>query len=264
MKRFIKSILPASILNKYIIIRDINRKKRNEVIFSGNDVICPICNSTYREFDSFGLSKRENAKCHNCGSLERHRLLFLYIDEKFKIFGDSTNPVRLLHFAPEKMFYDLFSNNSFIEYTPCDLFPEDYAFNGGAEVSKVDITRIPFADESFDFILCNHVLEHIPNDKLAMSELYRVLSKGGNGIIQAPIDYDRKQTYEDFSITSPKEREKAFGQHDHVRWYGQDYKTRLQNAGFIVNEDDYVTKFSPDEIFKYGLMPSELIYHCRK
>lgn len=97
-----------------------------------------------------------------------------------------------------------------------------------------------------------------------MSELYRVMKKGGSGIFQVPIDYNRDETFEDFSITSPKEREKAFGQHDHVRLYGKDYKTRLENAGFRVTEDDFVKGFSTSEQTRYGIRDSELIYYCEK
>ena len=241
-------------------------KKRAISKYKGSAVKCPICNSSFRIFGKFGLNKRTNAKCHNCGSLERHRLLYLYISsiDTINIFDKNIKPIKLLHFAPEKIFYERFDVNQSISYTPCDLFPELYNYSGKSKIEKVDITNIPFEDQSFDFILCNHVLEHIPNDHLAMSELYRVLSKGGNGIFQVPIDYSRKETYEDWSITSPKEREKAFGQSDHVRWYGQDYKNRLEKVGFKVNEIDVTSLFSPDEVFTYGLTKSEKIYHCQK
>ena len=97
-----------------------------------------------------------------------------------------------------------------------------------------------------------------------MSELYRVMKKGGWGIFQVPIDYNREKTFEDFTITKPKDREIFFGQNDHVRVYGNDYKDRLKNAGFAVDENDYINGFSPAEVFKYGLTPNELIYHCKK
>ncbi len=188
----------------------------------------------------------------------------MYLNEKVKFFDDWKKNLRLLHFAPEKMFYDIFSNNNSIDYTPCDLYPKKYRSNGLTKVSKVDMTKIPFEDESFDFILCNQVLEHIPDDNLAMKELFRVMAQNGNGIFQVPIDYSRRQTYEDWSITTPKEREKAFGQHDHVRWYGQDYKDRLKKVGFIVKEIDYPSNFSSNEIFNFGLIKSEKIYHVKK
>ena len=123
---------------------------------------------------------------------------------------------------------------------------------------------MPFESNSVDVVLCSHVLEHIPEDNKAMSEFYRVIKNDGWAILQVPVDYTRAETYEDFSITDPGDREKAFGQHDHVRWYGRDYKNRLANVGFTVTEDDYVKSFSTEELFKFGLMSSELIYHCGK
>ncbi len=169
-----------------------------------------------------------------------------------------------MHFAPEKMFYDIFSTNKDIEYYPCDLSPKAYTYDGNVKIIKADITKIPFQENYFDVIICNHVLEHITADGLATSELYRVLKKDGWAILQVPIDYKREATYEDFSITTPKGREKAFGQKDHVRWYGQDYKDRLKKAGFIVKEDDFVKSFSSEDLYRYGLIKSELIYYCKK
>lgn len=264
MKQLIKAMLPKKLIRRYRVFREMKQKTKNKKLYFGNDVFCPICNSSFRIFGSFGLKKRENAICHNCGSLERHRLIYLYLNDKTKFFDGTGKNRSLLHFAPEKMFYDLFSNNKSIDYTPCDLYPEKYPFEGKTKVLEVDITSIPFKDESFDFILCNHVLEHIPDDNLAMKELFRVMAKNGNGIFQVPIDYSRSETYEDWSITSSEEREKAFGQNDHVRWYGQDYKDRLMNAGFSVEEIDYCSNFSADDIFKFGLMKSEKIYHVKK
>lgn len=264
MKQRIKALLPNTILDKFRGFRDRKRKSKNEKLYFGNAVHCPICTSSYRLFGPTGLITRENARCHNCGALERHRLLYLYLKEELKFFDATNKPLRLLHFAPEKMFYELFSNHDAIQYTPCDLFPEKYPFQGKTKISKVDITKIPFEDDSFDFILCNHVLEHIPDDQLAMQELYRVMAKNGQGVFQVPLDESRTKTYEDWSITTPKAREKAFGQHDHVRWYGQDYKKRLKTAGFEVNEIDYPSTFSSKELFKFGLMASEKIYHVKK
>lgn len=244
--------------------RKMKEKKKNEKIYYGEDVHCPICYSTYREFGPYGLVSRKNAKCHNCDSLERHRLMYVYLKDEVKLFDEKRGNLRLLHFAPENFFYELFSNKSYIDYTPCDLDPERYQFDGKIKTSKVDITNIAFEDESFDFILCSHVLEHIPDDHLAMKELYRVMTKNGSGIFQVPIDSDRMETYEDWSITSPKEREKAFGQYDHVRLYGKDYEERLRNAGFTVNIIDYPSSFSSEDIFKYGFVESEKIYHVSK
>jgi len=226
-------------------------------------VFCPVCESKFREFEPFGLMKRDNARCPGCGSLERHRLLWKYLNDKTTFFNKDIK-IRLLHFAPEKCFYDRFSVNKNIDYVPCDIYPQAYAYQGVKEIIKVDITHLPFEQNNFDVILCIHVLEHIPDDWKALSELYRVMKEKGWGIFQAPLDDKRKVTYEDFTITKPKDREKAFGQHNHVRKYGQDYKDRLKNAGFTVTADDYIKSFSNEELFRYGLQPDEIIYFCRK
>ena len=263
MKQAIKRIVPKTFLIQYREYKIRKRIKHAVKIYEGNDVTCSICNSDFKEFAPFGFPIRKNAQCHQCGALERHRLLWKYMNEKTDLLK-SKKKIRLLQFAPEQVFFDVFSNHDNIEYFPCDLVPENYYNWRNAQVLKADITNIPFEDNYFDVIICNHILEHIPDDALAISELYRVLKKGGWSILQVPIDYSREKTYEDFSITDPEEREKAFGQSDHVRWYGQDYKERLRNSGFTVTEDDYVKSFSEQDIFKYGFMDSELIYYCQK
>jgi SAM-dependent methyltransferase len=255
----IKKIRPEFILQRY---RDYKKQKQIKAHL-GDKVLCPICNSRFNKFAPFGLVKRKNARCHTCGSLERHRLLWKYLNEKTNLFNNNAK-IRLLHFAPEKYFYDIFSKNQYIDYFPCDLTPERYVYNGNVKITKVDITNIPFEENYFDVVLCSHVLEHIPDDRKAMSELYRVMIKGTWGIFQVPIDYNRKTTYEDFTITSPKDREKAYGQNDHVRWYGQDFKDRLRSVGFNVTEDEYIKSFTAEELYRFGLIPSEFIYFCKK
>lgn len=259
MKKIIKLLLPKPLKQKYRSFR----KKQYAKSIIGNNVFCPICESQFNFFAAGGMDERANARCHTCQSLERHRLLHLYINQSLGLFSTKEN-IRLLHFAPEKCFYDIFSNIKNIDYVPCDLFPEIYNYKGGVKISQIDMTKIDFMDNSFDFILCNQVLEHIPNDVLAMKELFRVMKNGGSGIFQVPIDYSREVTYEDFTITSPEGRQKAFGQHDHVRWYGRDYKHKLELAGFIVSEDDFVKQLSDADRTKYSLTPTELIYYCRK
>jgi len=170
----------------------------------------------------------------------------------------------VLHFAPEKMFHKIFSSLPNVNYVPCDLSPERYNFSSGPGIKRVDVTSIPFDDNYFDVIICSHVLEHVPDDRRAMKELNRVMKPDGWGIFQVPIDYNRKKTYEDFSITTPEERTKAFGQWDHFRRYGADYKDRLENAGFIVTEDQFVKTFTKDELMKFRFTDNELIYFCKK
>lgn len=259
MKNFIKNILPAKLLESYQIF-----KRRKEVkYYKGHNVMCPICNSTFKTFAPGGLNKRENARCLKCQSVERHRLLYLYLIGRSTLFSNPSK-TRVLHFAPEKSFYDIFTRQTNIEYFPCDLNPDLYSYRGEVKIEKVDICNIPFAENNFDVILCNHVLEHIIDDIKAIGELYRVMKKGGWGIFQVPIDYSRNATYEDFTITTQEGREKSFGQKDHVRLYGRDYKNRLASCGFNVIEDNYVKSFSSEDIFKYGLQDFELIYLCKK
>ncbi|MEP5615486.1 MAG: methyltransferase domain-containing protein, partial [Flavobacteriaceae bacterium] len=158
MKRILNSKLLTEKLFKYNFFKkEVQQcKKWNQNL----GVLCPICNSSFEIFENFGVTKRANARCKNCGSLERHRLLYFYLTEKFNMFKDKNKPTRILHFAPEKMFFDKFVKNEAVQYTPCDLHPKKYNFDGKTKVLKVDITNIPFEDNSFDFILCNHVLEH--------------------------------------------------------------------------------------------------------
>ncbi len=262
MKKFLNKVIPNQVLNKIRAIRT-GGKYVDPSEYKGNNVCCPICGSEYSEFAPYGVKNRRNARCHNCKSMERHRLLYLYLKNKLNLL-QSTSQVDLLHFAPEKVFYNLFSVQSNINYTPCDLNPDLYDFDGPVEVQKVDITKIPFENDWFDLILCNHVLEHIPDDRKAMKELFRVMKKGGHGIFQVPIKYELKETYEDWSITSEPEREKAFGQKDHVRWYGSDYPERLSSVGFTVDEDEYVKTLDQQIVKRYALSPYEIIYHCIK
>jgi SAM-dependent methyltransferase len=240
-----------------------NRKKRIiDNSYRGNDVECLICKAKYKLFRPYGIVERKNAQCPNCNSLERHRLLWSYVNDKTNLINNNSR-IKILHIAPERFFYNLFDNAENIDYVPCDLFPEKYGYSG-TEILKIDITNISLDDNSFDFILCNHVLEHIIEDKLAISELYRVMKTGGFGIFQVPINYSLEETYEDLSIITPDQRLAAYGQSDHVRIYGSDYIDRLKNAGFKVIIDNYVKSFSKSEKFKYGFSADELIYKCQK
>ena len=129
---------------------------------------------------------------------------------------------------------------------------------------KADLLDLPFQDEEFDVVFCNHVLEHIIEDKKAMKELYRVLKPGGWGILQVPLKRANSETYEDFSITDPKERQIHFGQYDHVRWYAMDYFTRLESVGFEVEILEYSKTFSKKEQMRYGLSENEILPIVRK
>lgn len=151
-----------------------------------------------------------------------------------------------------------------LSYHACDLDVEKYQDWNIGTVIRADITDIPFEDNYFDAILCNHVLEHVPDDHKAMNELYRVLKPSGWATMQVPIKLSLDNTYEDFSIDTPEGREKAFGQKDHVRLYGKDYPQKLFKAGFTVDENDFVSTFSVAEQKRFGYAPKEIIYHCTK
>lgn len=222
--------------------------------YAGNKFICPCCNGHFRKFLPFGIKLRLNALCPKCGSLERHRLLWLYLKNKTNFFNDN---LKVLDIAPMRFFQQKCKALSNLDYISADI-------SSPAVMIKMDITNIPMPDNEFDCVICYHVLEHILDDKKGMRELYRVLKPGGWAILQSPIDYNRKDTFENINIVSPEERERVFGQKDHVRIYGQDYKERLENAGFIVKPDNYIQELGDNIIKKYGLMEKEIIYFCAK
>lgn len=221
----------------------------------GNTYTDPIDGKNYRSFLPYGYEKqRENVLAPETLSLERHRLLWLYLKNETDFF---TAPKKVLHFAPEQAFYKRFRKLRNLDYTTTDLE------SPLADV-KADICNLPFEDNSFDFILCNHVLEHIPDDTRAMRELYRILKPGGTGIFQIPQELNREKTFEDDSITDPKERAAIFGQYDHVRIYGRDYFSKLRDIGFTVNEVDYTRQLPPEQVKRHVLAEGEIIPVCYK
>ncbi len=223
----------------------------------GKKYIDPIDQKTYRTFLPYGYETiRENVLAPGTLSLERHRLFWLYLKTKTSFFN-TDKKFKVLHFAPEQAFYKRFKKLKHLDYTTTDLH------SPLADV-KADICNLPFEDDSYDFIFCNHVLEHIPDDTKAMQELYRVLKPDGLGIFQIPQDLQREHTFEDDSIIDPKERAKIFGQYDHVRIYGRDYFNKLRSVGFTVEEVDFTATLTPQEIEKYRLAKGELIPVCRK
>ncbi len=223
--------------------------------FKGTKFTDPIDGKQFRSFLPYGYEKpRENVLSPSTLSLERHRLLWLYLQRETNFFRDR---LAVLHFAPEQAFYVRFKKLSNLEYTTTDL-------NSPLADVKADICNLPFADSSFDVILCNHVLEHIPDDTKAMQELYRILKPNGWGIFQIPQDLNRKTTFEDNSITDRKERARIFGQYDHVRVYGRDYFDKLRGIGFMVTEVDYTVQLSKKEIESYRLAKGEIIPLVKK
>lgn len=221
----------------------------------GNKYTDPIDGKSFRKLLPYGYGKqRENALSPSTLSLERHRLMWLYLQQETDFF---TSQKKVLHMAPEQCFLSIFRKQENLDYTTADLYSPI------ADV-KANICDLPFEDNSFDVVFCNHVLEHIPDDTKAMQELYRVLKPGGMGIFQIPQDLSRDITFEDDSITDEKERSKIFGQYDHVRVYGRDYFNKLRAIGFRVEEVDYTKKISQKEIERFCLMPGEILPVCFK
>lgn len=224
-------------------------------------VQCPICRNIQKKFLPAGVAvKRENAMCAFCQSLERHRLVWLYLLDKKKLCPPT---VRLLHFAPEWIFHRLLSVDSNVEYWPVDIDPSSFQY-AKHPVVKTDIVDIPFKENWFDGVLCNHVLEHVANDILAMKELFRVIKPGGWAILQVPIRPDNELTDEDPNVITPEERERRFGQRDHVRFYGKDYPDRLREVGFKVTVDHYVERFDESTRCYFGLDLDEKVFFCEK
>ena len=254
MKNFLKFILnkiPRPILIKLSILA----RPLIYQFYKGNNFTDPIDGKSYRKFLPYGYGKqRENALSPGTLSLERHRQMWLYLQNETDFF---TENLKVLHIAPEQEFLRKFKKMKNLDYTSADLFSPIVDV-------KADILDLPFEDESFDVIFCNHVLEHIEDDRKAMSELYRVMKKGGWGILQVPMKNSLEKTYEDFTITDPKERQKHFGQYDHVRWYGMDYFDRLKSVGFDAEANFYSQKFSDADIKKFGLNRNEILPVVRK
>ena len=254
MKRVVKFLLnkiprPILISISFVI------KPLLPYFLKGNKFIDPIDGRSFSKFLPYGYVKqRENALSPSTFSLERHRLLWLYLKNKTSFFS---KPAKVLHFAPEQAFYKKFRKLKHLDYTTTDL-------NSPIADVKADICNLPFDDNTYDIILCNHVLEHIPDDTKAMQELYRILKPGGMAILQIPQDLSREKTFEDNTITDPKERTKIFGQYDHVRVYGKDYFNKLRSVGFKVEEVDYTNELTPEEVTKYALAKGEIIPVCYK
>lgn len=267
--KFILNTIPRPILIRLsIIVRPIIA-----FLLKGNKYTDPIDGKSFKQFLPYGYgNQRNNVLSPSTLSLERHRLLWLYLQNETNFFPKKTNSnpskngvnnfdskdtesssaLKVLHFAPEQEFYKRFKKQPNLDYTTTDLL------SPLADV-KADICNLPFDDNTYDIIFCNHVLEHIPDDTKAMQELYRIMKPGGWGIFQIPQDLNREKTFEDNTIIDKKERAKIFGQYDHVRVYGRDYFDKLRSIGFKVDEVDYTKTLSPELVEKYCLAKGEIL-----
>lgn len=220
--------------------------------YKGRGRECPVCGSRYRRFMPYGyVTSREDALCPHCLALERHRMIWLWLSECSDLFESRPH---LLHIAPEvslmRHFKRLYRGTE--NYITADL-------ESPLADMHFDIQHIPLEDCSVDVVICNHLLEHVEDDRRAMRELYRILRPGGWGIALVPEDRSLPTTFEDDSITDPKERTRIFGQYDHRRIYGRDYDMRLAEAGFRVERIGYREQLTETQQRLYAIGSDDLV-----
>jgi len=255
MKKLI-SLLVRYVPRKYLQLFTGIGLKVVGIFYLGNKVECAVCNHHYKKFLPYGrINARENALCPNCLSLERHRLMWLYLKNKTNFFSEKLN---VLHIAPEPCFINRFEKLHGNNYITADI-------ESPLAKVKMDIHQIPFGENHFDVVFCNHVLEHVQDDIKAMSEINRVLKPNGWAILQIPFFSPvPEKTFEDNSITDKREREKIFGQDDHVRKYGHDYTQRIAQSGLKPFEEKYSETFTVEEAYHFGVSRREVIYKAVK
>jgi SAM-dependent methyltransferase len=239
---------------------------RDFVRYGGWRFQCPICGGRFRRLIADGLharvlaelqvvggGPRPNCECPRCHCLDRERLVYLYLKRRTDIFRQ---PLNMLHVAPERNLMRLFKACPNIRYVSLDLAAPLAAV-------KADITRMPFEDTRFDAVVCNHVLEHVPDDRRAMSEVFRVLRPGGWAILQVPIARSLKHT-DDGPVADPEERYRRFGGPRHLRLYAMDYADRLRNAGFGVQAWSFEQEYGASQRERYSLIEGEDLYVCTR
>jgi SAM-dependent methyltransferase len=258
----LKKIIPVA-------VKDTIKKQRLLFLHRGDTYTCPLCGYKAKDLREIGMdfqvikekqiigAGRRFGACYNCRSFERERHVFLYLKEKVKLFSEKKY-FKILHIAPEKKLSNILYHAGLGEYVCGDLMTEGYERIYAKFVRKMDVLNIPYKGDYFDLVICNHVLEHIPNDADAMKEIYRVLKPAGSAILQVPISKILEKTFEDFSVAL-QDRGKIFGQPDHVRIYGQDYPYRLASAGFVVEQINLSHEFP-----NMGLIEEEDIFIARK
>ena len=231
------------------------------LLYLGKGKQCPLCGCQRRKFLPYGyVTSRENALCPNCLSLERHRLLWLWLVRESDIGRGAMALPRLLHIAPEvalmRKFKKMYASTP-DRYVTADL-------ESPLADMHFDVQQIPLEAESFDAIICNHIMEHVEDDGKALRELYRIMRRGGWGVILSPVELEREKTFEDDTITDRAERTRIFGQYDHRRIYGRDYAARLREAGFEVYDIDYKNELSKAEQELYALPADHLYIVCKQ
>jgi SAM-dependent methyltransferase len=257
MLKILSTLIPVSL-----------RKAIKLQLHKGNTYTCPLCQFSSKDLSKLGsdlpvLRQKQViggglrlGGCFSCGANDREKLIYLFLKDKTELFASSAK-MRVLHIAPERRIAAQLLELNLLEYVCGDLYVAEY--NYPDYVQNMDVLDIPYPDNHFDIILCNHVLEHIPADLDAMKSLCRVLKPGCKALLQVPISANSTTTDEDFTITDPKILEQRFGQFDHVRIYGQDYVTRLTSAGFKVNRTNISAEYP-----KTGVNINEDLFICTK
>lgn len=268
MKTVIKKLIPYSLGQKLRGVWQITQS----IFYYGYSYTCPFCNGKFRkllpggsslavikEKNIIGAGRRDNCICPRCYSTDRDRLIYLYLVNFTRIFSQ---PKKMLHVAPSGGLKAILHNIPVLNYQEGIKYHEGFYYS--KDISIIDIQNLDFDDNSFDIIFCNHVLEHIQEDRVAMKELYRVMKPNGWAILQVPISTALESTYEDPSITSEKEREIHFGQFDHVRIYGKDYTKRLESVGFEVEEILSSRDWDIDGLERYAINKEEILFVAHK
>ncbi|SEW10854.1 class I SAM-dependent methyltransferase [Chitinophaga arvensicola] len=253
MQPIVKKILKKTALPVYLQLRGF--------YYRGTNVSCPCCEQSFSRFLPIGVDQRPGM-CPRCRSNERDRALWLYMQRTPDFIRAGK---RLLHIGPEAIFYRYFKELKGLDYVPADKFAPSFERTYPGDTIYLDIVHMPeMADDSFDVILCSHVLEYIKEDRKAISELFRVLKPGGIALIQVPIKPGLKVTHEDDSITSPEQRALVYGDPGHIRYYGEDYARKLIEAGFETIFIPFRKLFSAKDIQEYGLVGTDDFQLVRK
>ncbi len=219
-------------------------------MYNGTKQHCPVCANDLKRF--LVLHRNYHLWCPVCRSLQRHRLVWLFFSRMQILDGA---PKSMLHIAPEPGLTSKFLETPGLKYLSVDL-------NDATAMEKMDITNIDYSENTFDIIYCSHVLEHVPDDRKAISEFWRTLKPNGLAVILVPITVS--ETIEDLTVTDPVQRENLFGQHDHVRRYGPDVKQRFQEVGFHITTFKTQDIAGLDEANWFGLPDNETIFLLKK
>jgi len=269
MNSNLKNIIPRKLGYQLKNIRSVVRG----YLYKGDQYYCPICRHSFKtmlpggfdlpvikEQDIVGGGYRQNNICPRCQSTDRDRLVYLYLKEKTTFF---TSPRQVLHVAPEQSLFRIFSKLPNLTYMAGTKYQEGFYYSD--ELPVIDLRALSYNDNTFDFVIANHVLEHIKEEGKVLHEIFRVLKPGGIAILQVPIANKLDKTFEDPAIQTKSDREKFYGQFDHVRLYGTDYPDRLSAAGFVITKTKPgVKSWQLADAERYALNGNEFLHVVTK